>query len=271
MMVLTTRYIGYYAPQTRQKYHRNTLRWPSRPTALYYKCNTAQYKCKLAYYKCILTYYKSETQLYKCNIRSRQGATGGQQAGRHRVQLAGGRHRGASCRALRGEGCCGPAGCWLLRPCGDKTEVTAALRTWVRAWLRRFQPQQPAASRVRPQLPSPRKMGPCCLTPCSLAPPCLLHPVHWRPACCHPVHWRPACCHPHIQRNSLTKCKAVESFRPLGGVFLRSSEVARDSEVTPLPWVERFRQLLQYRFLITFLYFIVVRLLNPSQQKHLVG
>lgn len=77
---------------------------------------------------------------------------------------------GDSCRALRGEGCCGPAGGWLLRPCRDKTEVTAALRTWVRAWLCRFQPQQPATSRTRPQLPSPRKMGPCCWLPSFPAP-----------------------------------------------------------------------------------------------------
>lgn len=269
--MLTIRYIGYYTPQTRQKYHRNTLRWHSRPKALHYKCNAAQYKCKLTYYKCILTYYKSETQLYKCNIRSRQGATGGQQAGRHRGQLAGGRHRGASCRALRGEGCCGLAGSWLLRPCGDKTEVTAALRTWVMARLRRFQPQQTATSRLRPQLPSPRKIGPCCLPPCSLAPPCLLPPVYWRPACCPPVHWRPACCHLHTKENSLTKCKAVESFRPLAGVYLRSSEVARDSYITPLPWVDRFGQLFQYCFLISLLYLVIVCLFYPSLQEHFVS
>ena len=119
---------------------------------------------------------------------------------------------GDSCRALRGEGCCGPAGCWLLRPCGDKTEVTAALRTWVRAWLRRFQPQQTADSRLRPQLPSPRKMGPCCWLPSFLAPQPAAPQLSGSPASCSPAFWLPSLLpptHTKKQPHKMHGCRIV--------------------------------------------------------------
>ena len=197
-MVLTIRRISYYTPQTRQKYHRNTLRWLSRPRALYYKCNTTQYKCKLTYYKCILTYYKCEHSFTKVISAAGRGPQGGGRLGGC---------WGDSCRALRGGSCCGPAGCWLLRPCGDCTEVLPVIGQGRRAGSTGIAAAD-SRQQIRPQLLPPRKKGPCCWLP-SLQAPQTAAPLR-----------TPACCSPHAKnKNSHTNCMAVEPFRLRRGVF----------------------------------------------------
>lgn len=145
--------------------------------------------------------------------------------------------------ALLAAGCCGPVET-VLRSCpligqGRRTGSTGLAAADSRQQIR---PQllptpQKRALLLAPQLTSPPDCGPP-------AAPCLL---------------------PHRTRRKtaihLHGCRIVP---PAGRGVLRSSEVARDSNITPFPWVDGFRQLLQYCLLISLLYLVIVRLLYPS-------